>query len=71
MLHEASRYKVAAAADPGEAEEFQQNVLHGWPRFFGHETGAEFERLNIEKRAKGEAAASQTLAQAWSRDTSA
>ena len=68
MVDEATRYKVAMAVDSHEAQELQQKMLEHWMRFFGppaalvmdqeaslmsHETGAEFERLNIERKPKG------------------
>eukprot|EP00435_Cladocopium_sp_Y103_P008328 s555_g2.t1 len=68
MVDEATRYKVAVAVNSHEAQELQQKMLEHWMRYFGppaalvmdqetslmsHETGAEFERLNIERKPKG------------------
>ncbi len=68
LVDEATRYKVATVAESREASELQQRLMEHWMRYFGppaslvmdqeaslmgHETAAEFERLNIERKPKG------------------
>ena len=68
MVDEATRYKIAVATNSRESQELQQKPLEHWMRYFGppaslvmdqeapllsHETAAEFERLNIERKPKG------------------
>ena len=68
LIDEATRYKVAVTTQTREAQELLQKLLEYWMRYFGppaslvmdqegslmsHETAAEFERLNIERKPRG------------------
>ena len=68
LVDEATRYKVATVVESREAAELQQRLMEHWMRYFGppaslvmdqeaslmsHDTAAEFERLNIERKPKG------------------
>jgi len=68
LIDEATGYKVAVTTQARESQELLQKLLEHWMRYFGppaslvmdqegslmsHETAAEFERLNIERKPRG------------------
>ena len=68
LVDEATRYKIAVTTQTRESQELLQKLLEHWMRYFGppaslvmdqegslmsHETAAEFERLNIERKPRG------------------